>query len=109
MKELTQDDLAAGLLVTVTRGPVRKVFPSPFCGGTATEVHEVEDRSGQGAALRIVAVDLPFIVVQEIGRAPLLSRPRAMDTRLYTFASVSPEFVGALGAPAPANTGGTQP
>lgn len=80
------DDLSPGMLVVISAGEIQEVV-TPF------GIEEVENRRFNGAVLRIAAVSLPFVAVDILGPQPART---AVDTRLWEFSRVNPDYVRAM-------------
>lgn len=105
MNKLQVDDFQAGMNVTVYDLTPNEVETGSggFMGGTV--VRRVENLMYRGDVLRVVAVDMPFVVVEVLchgsGMMPFrltgMGPTRAsLDTRRYSFKKLSDEYVDAL-------------
>ena len=90
-KAMSPGELAKGQFVTVLSNSTSdRVLDGGFV--TADTIVKHEDRSGYGALLEVLAVDLPYVVTQEVGSRFKHTR----DTRQTTFMEVNEEFKKAL-------------
>ncbi len=83
--ELQQDDLEVGMYITVLRG--RPLYEISLTGTNQCG----EDNSFKGDVLKILAVDLPFVVVRCCNSS--LTGPITFDVRMYGLKKLSPEYV----------------
>ncbi len=87
------DDLEVGQYVTVVKGPMRASINIGFNECSTAR----EDKSYQGRVLRILAVNLPFVAVEQVGIPKTIGNIRTgIDTRDYELRPLSDEYVYAL-------------
>lgn len=98
--ELQPDDIEVGMLITGLSGPImdREVGGGLFgYGGGTAQVIRQEDTSFQGKVYKVLAINLPYLAVEQQGK-PFMGKTwrTSLDTRKYKIARVSPEFADAL-------------
>lgn len=96
--ELQADDIRVGMYITVLHG--REKYKGEY-GGTLVKT---EDSSWKGSVLKVLVIEFPYVVVQEItdrfGNSFVNHSPRSglisMDIRDRTFTKLSDEYVKAM-------------
>lgn len=83
---LRQDDFRVGGLAVISGGDAQDII-------TPYGIEQIENRRLNGNVVRIVAVSLPFVVVDFLG-TPIIRK--ALDARCWEFSRVTREYVEAL-------------
>ena len=102
-ERIEADDWEVGMEVTILR-PVVKEIPAPSCENedntfSFKKPESYQDRQGMGSVFRVLHVELPHVVLQEIF-ANVVANPKPQMWNIsdnYHFVRVSPEMVKALG------------
>lgn len=98
MAALKQDDLEVGMKVTVLKWHPREVPGSGLLGlltneGGGVATRTVQDHSWCGDVLVVTAINLPFVVVDELTGSQL--KGVDLDLRRLDLMKISEEFIAA--------------
>lgn len=98
-KQISPAELAVGMYITVLNPAVntRQINPM-FDGGFSTEIQTITntDRSGMGKVLKVLAVELPYVVLLEEHKHECGKFTSSYDTREHTFMELNSDYVKAL-------------
>ena len=91
-KELYYDDLKIGMFITILQGRISKTpYPTP----NGVDFNIKEDRYFNGKVLRVIAMDIPYVVV-EFYSVNKYIKNKEFDTRVVKFGSLSTEYIKTL-------------
>jgi len=90
LSALQMDDLRVGRCITVMRGRLAEVSSDG-----QGNVRIKEDRSQNGNVLKIIAIDLPYILVDRYWQPDSKPIRTELDTREMIFKALSQEYVDA--------------
>lgn len=93
---LNTDDLSVGDFVTVLHGAK---YGSPFAGyresAVITEEKMIEDNSYKGDVLKIIAIQLPYIVLENLSNG-MIDSPINLDLRKWKLMKLNEKYISAM-------------
>jgi hypothetical protein len=91
---ISPGELSVGQYVTVLENKPFETFSEDLLGTvqTATTI----DRSGMGEVLLVIAINLPYIVVERCSNLNSINTRRSIDTRRSILMELSKEYIEAL-------------
>lgn len=93
---LTPGKLLKEMIVTVLENKPYESEKESLCGNTVQKIKNF-DQSGYGKVLKIIVVQLPYVIVNEFNNGKLDKYPFTYDTRRTTFMELNEEYLIANG------------
>ena len=89
------EDIEVGSFITVDQWKPREIigrFGDGFGGGVGLNTTTIQDRSYCGRPLRVICIQLPYIICKELGNS-ISKKPFSLDTREVNLLVLKPSYV----------------